>query len=68
MRTDNISVSDPLTYDEVPVQILDRQERKLINKEIASVKVLWRSQSVESFTWEAELDTMVKYTPQPISY
>ena len=28
--------------------------RKLRNKEIASVKVLWRNQQAEEITWEAE--------------
>ncbi|WMV55642.1 hypothetical protein MTR67_049027 [Solanum verrucosum] len=28
--------------------------RRLRNKEVASIKVLWRSQSVEGATWEAE--------------
>ena len=43
-----------LTYEEVPTAILDRQVRKLRNKEVASVKVLWRNQQVEEITWETE--------------
>nr|XP_016467128.1 PREDICTED: uncharacterized protein LOC107789773 [Nicotiana tabacum] len=35
------------------VAILDRQVRKLRNKEIASVKVLWQNQQVEEATWES---------------
>ena len=49
-----INVEENLTYEEVPVEILDRQVKKLRNKEVASVKVLWRNQLVESATWEAE--------------
>ncbi|WMV08295.1 hypothetical protein MTR67_001680 [Solanum verrucosum] len=41
--------------------ILDRQVRRLRNKEVATVKVLWRSQSVEGATWEAEATMMAKY-------
>lgn len=37
---ESIGVKDSLSYEEVPVQILDRQVRRLRNKEIASVKVL----------------------------
>uniref|UniRef100_A0A0V0GIF1 Putative ovule protein n=1 Tax=Solanum chacoense TaxID=4108 RepID=A0A0V0GIF1_SOLCH len=36
-------VEDNLTYEEVPVQILDRQVKRLRNKEVASIKVLWRN-------------------------
>lgn len=39
----SIEVNDNLSYEEILVQILDRQVRKLKNKEIASVKVLWRN-------------------------
>ncbi|XP_070034612.1 uncharacterized protein [Nicotiana tomentosiformis] len=40
--------------EEIPVAILDRHVRKLRNKEIASVKVLWKNQQVEEATWEAD--------------
>ena len=36
----DISVKGTLSYEEVPIEILDRQVRKLWNKEVASVKVL----------------------------
>ncbi|KAH0754464.1 hypothetical protein KY290_024734 [Solanum tuberosum] len=54
-------VEDNLTYEEVPVQILDRQVKRLRNKDVASVKVLWRNQQVESATWEAEADMQMRY-------
>ncbi|XP_070002476.1 uncharacterized protein [Nicotiana sylvestris] len=38
-----------------------RQVRKLRNKEIASVKMLWRNQQVEEATWEAEDEMKKKY-------
>ena len=50
----SVAVKYSLSYEDVPVEILDRQVRKLRNKEVASVKVLWRSQSVEGATWEVE--------------
>ena len=56
-----VNVEENLTYEEVPVEILDRQVKRLRNKEIASVKVLWRNQLVESTTWEAEADMMKRY-------
>uniref|UniRef100_A0A0V0GIP9 Putative ovule protein n=1 Tax=Solanum chacoense TaxID=4108 RepID=A0A0V0GIP9_SOLCH len=45
--TEDIEIKDSLSYEEIPVQILDRQVRKLRTKEVASVKVLWRNQFVE---------------------
>ena len=47
-------VQDSLSYDEIPVEILDYQVRRLRNKEIPLVKVLWRNQSVKGATWETE--------------
>ncbi|XP_075103258.1 uncharacterized protein LOC142177970 [Nicotiana tabacum] len=59
--TEVIGVKDGLSYEEIPVAILDRQIRKLRTKEIASVKVLWRNQKVEEATWEAEEDMKSRY-------
>lgn len=39
----SVGVKDSLSYEEVPVQILDRQVCRLRNKEVALVKVLWKS-------------------------
>ncbi|WMV59113.1 hypothetical protein MTR67_052498 [Solanum verrucosum] len=58
---ESVVVKDSLTYEEVPVELLDRQVRRLRNKEVASVKVLWRSQSVEGAIWEAEAAMKAKY-------
>ncbi|XP_070011776.1 uncharacterized protein [Nicotiana sylvestris] len=58
---EDIEVSENLSYDEIPVAILDRQIRKLRTKEVASVKVLWRSNNVEEMTWEAEEDMKSRY-------
>ncbi|WMV42079.1 hypothetical protein MTR67_035464 [Solanum verrucosum] len=41
--TEDIGIKDSLSYEEIPVQILDRQVRKLRTKELASIKVLWRN-------------------------
>ncbi|WMV28888.1 hypothetical protein MTR67_022273 [Solanum verrucosum] len=59
--TANIGIKDNLSYEEIFVQILDRQVRKLRTKEVASVKVLWRNQFVEKATWEAEEDMKKRY-------
>ena len=52
---------DNLTYEEVPVQILDKQVNRLRNKDVPSTKVLRRNQQVESATWEAKADMQKQY-------
>ncbi|WMV30054.1 hypothetical protein MTR67_023439 [Solanum verrucosum] len=47
---ESVDVKDSLTYEEVPIEIFDRHVRRLRNKKVASVKVLWRSQSAEGAT------------------
>ncbi|WMV09520.1 hypothetical protein MTR67_002905 [Solanum verrucosum] len=54
-------IKDSLSYEKVLVAILDWQVCKLGNKEVASVKVLWRNQLVDDSTWEAEADMMSCY-------
>ena len=49
-------VEDNLRYEEVPVEILDRQVKRLRDKDVASVMVLWRNQQVDSAVWDAEAD------------
>ncbi|XP_075076929.1 uncharacterized protein LOC142163527 [Nicotiana tabacum] len=58
---EDIQVTENLSYEEILVAILDRQIRKLQTKEVASVKVLWRSNNVEDLTWEAEEDMKSRY-------
>ncbi|WMV45147.1 hypothetical protein MTR67_038532 [Solanum verrucosum] len=41
--TENIGIKDNLFYVEIPIDILDRQVRKLRTTEVKSVKVLWRN-------------------------
>ncbi|WMV40810.1 hypothetical protein MTR67_034195 [Solanum verrucosum] len=41
--TEDIGIKDSLSYEEIPVQILDHLVRKLRTKEVASVNVLWRN-------------------------
>ncbi|XP_070032264.1 uncharacterized protein [Nicotiana tomentosiformis] len=47
---ETIEVNEEFTYEEIPVVIIERQVRKLRNKEIASVKVLWQNKQVEEAT------------------
>jgi len=58
---ESMAVKYSLTYEDVPVEILDRQIRRLRNKEVTSVKVVWKSQSIEGATWESEVAMEAKY-------
>ena len=59
-----IGSEDNFSYEEVSVEILDRQVKVLRNKERASVKVLLKNHLVEGSTWEAEADMKSRY-PHP---
>ena len=61
LPVDVLGVGEDLSYKEVPVEILDRQVKRLRNKEIATVKVLWRNHLVEGATWEDEADMRSSY-------
>ena len=54
-------VDENLYYEEVLVKILDRQVKHLRNKEVATVKVLWRNHLVQGATWEAKADMRSRY-------
>ncbi|CAL2265878.1 unnamed protein product [Prunus armeniaca] len=56
-----MELSEDLTYEEQPVQILDRKEQRLRSRSIPVVKVLWRSQTVEEATWEPEAQMRTEY-------
>ena len=43
-----------LTYEEEPVEILAQEVKKLRNKRISLVKVLWRNHKTKEATWESE--------------
>ncbi|WMV54567.1 hypothetical protein MTR67_047952 [Solanum verrucosum] len=61
-------MKDSLTYDEIPIEILDRQVRRLRNQKLSSVEVLLRSLSVERATWEAELNSHDGKVSSPFSF
>ncbi|KAA3469684.1 DNA/RNA polymerases superfamily protein [Gossypium australe] len=49
-----VEIQPDMTYGEEPVKILDREVKKLRNKSIALVKVLWQRHRVEEATWKPE--------------
>ncbi|KAL5553746.1 hypothetical protein UlMin_041147 [Ulmus minor] len=61
LESEPIEVREDLTYQEQPVQILDRKDKALRNKVIPLVKVLWRNHKAEEATWEREDEMRAKY-------
>ncbi|KAJ8752272.1 hypothetical protein K2173_003908 [Erythroxylum novogranatense] len=49
-----VELREDLSFEVKPVQILDRQIKKLRSKEVPTVKVLWKNDKVEEMTWELE--------------
>ncbi|TXG48131.1 hypothetical protein EZV62_027425 [Acer yangbiense] len=54
-------IRSDLTYDEVPIQILDCKVQELRTKKISLVKVLWRNYAIEEATWDCENEIRAKY-------
>ncbi|MCI54897.1 putative retrotransposon gag protein, partial [Trifolium medium] len=54
IEVDDVQVQDDLTVETIPLRIEGREVKKLRNKEIASVKVVWGGPSGENATWELE--------------
>ena len=56
-----MELKENLSYEETPVQILDRRDQILRSKVIPLVKVLWRNHAVEEATWEHEEQMRSQY-------
>ncbi|XP_057975442.1 uncharacterized protein LOC131162853 [Malania oleifera] len=61
-----LEIKDTLSYEEVPIHILDRKEQELRTKKVPLVKVLWRNHAMEEVSWELEEEIRRKY-PQLFS-
>ena len=60
LPAEGLGVGEDLSYEEVPVEILDSQVKRLRNKEIPTLKALWRNHLVEGATWEAEANMIFR--------
>ncbi|KAK8512376.1 hypothetical protein V6N12_037376 [Hibiscus sabdariffa] len=54
LEPEEVELNPDLSYEEEPVMILDREVKRLRNKNVPLVKVLWRNHNVEEATWEPE--------------
>ncbi|XP_058002283.1 uncharacterized protein LOC131179453 [Hevea brasiliensis] len=55
----DMEILEDLSYVEQPIRIVDIQVRKLRNKEIPMVKVLWNHHNMEECMWET-CDSMIQ--------
>ena len=61
LREQSVQLKENLTYEETPVQIVDRKEQVLRSKVISLVKVLWKNHEREAATWEPEAQMRRQY-------
>ncbi|GJR32429.1 putative reverse transcriptase domain-containing protein [Tanacetum coccineum] len=61
VRLKEIKVDKTLHFVEEPVEIMDREIKKLKRRKIALVKVRWNSKRDPEFTWEHEDHMRIKY-------
>ena len=57
----DVEVVEDATYEEKPIQVLDRKEQVLRSKVIPLVKILWQYHGVEEATWELEALIQERY-------
>ena len=61
LRDQPVELNEDLTYEERPVQIVDRKDQVLRNKVISLVKVLRMNHDKEEATWEREDPMQTQY-------
>ena len=66
LREKLVQLKENLTYEETPVQIVERKEQVLRRKVIPLVKALWKNHEREAATWEPEAQMRRQY-PQLFS-
>ncbi|GKA92458.1 hypothetical protein Tco_0814383, partial [Tanacetum coccineum] len=58
---DEIQIDDKLNFIEEPIEIMDREVKRLKQSRILIVKVRWNSRRGPEFTWEREDQMKKKY-------
>ncbi|GAV76201.1 Chromo domain-containing protein [Cephalotus follicularis] len=66
LQLEPLELRTDLSFEEIPIRILDRRIKQLRSKTIPLVKVLWQYHGGEEATWEREDDMQTKY-PQLFS-
>ena len=58
---EHLQLDQDLSYEEKPVEVLDRKDKVLRTKTVPLVKVLWGNSKSEEATWELEADMRSRY-------
>ena len=61
LEAPSVELSEDLSFEVQPIGIVDQRMKKLRNKVIPMVKVLWKSVIVEEITWEIEASMRSRY-------
>ncbi|XP_019107777.1 uncharacterized protein LOC109136283 [Beta vulgaris subsp. vulgaris] len=61
IRHEPLQLRNNMSYEEKPIEILDRREKQLRNKTIHMVKILWANHSSSEATWEVEDQMQARY-------
>jgi hypothetical protein len=56
-----VEVNEDLTLELRLIRILDREVKKLRNKKIPIIRILWRNAQIEEETWDREFEMRKKY-------
>ena len=61
LEPQTIHLTADLSFEEQPLRIIDWQTKRLRNKDVHTVKVVWGYHSDKEATWEAEADMRARY-------
>ncbi|XP_062176026.1 uncharacterized protein LOC133881078 [Alnus glutinosa] len=62
LESEPLQIRQDLTYEEVPVRIVDRKENELRRRKILMVKVMWSNHRTPTeASWELEEEMRAKY-------
>ncbi|KAL3502661.1 hypothetical protein ACH5RR_037110 [Cinchona calisaya] len=61
IQDQSIEIKSDLTYEQVPLRIVDHKEQQLQHRTIPYVKVQWSNQTVREVTWELEEEVKKNY-------
>ena len=61
VKLEPIQISEDLTYEEVPIQIVDVMDKVLRRAVVKLVKVQWSNHSIREATWELEEEMREKH-------
>ncbi|XP_074305768.1 uncharacterized protein LOC141640989 [Silene latifolia] len=61
LQTEVLEIEPNLTYEEGPIRILDKKEKRLRNKVVPLVKVLWGCDKFVEETWETQYSMRAKH-------